>query len=94
MNHKIFTSLIKPPLPLGLTQGYIAFLLIIAGMFLPFILYVGIWVIGIVCALLLILFFFGKYKIKDDWQYFAVLWGVMKREKFNPRVYKNETYRK
>ena len=94
MNHKIFTSLIKPPLPLGLTQGYIAFLMIATGIFLPFVLFIQPWFIIAVLALFITLFFIGKSKIKKDWQYFAVLWLVIKKQNFDPKIYKTEIYRK
>lgn len=92
-NHKIYNSLIKPPLPLGVTKEYIIFLFIVSSLFLSLILYISIWITIIFLFVLLSLFFYGIKKTKEDWQYFQVLANIIKEDgllNFN----KKQFYRK
>jgi type IV secretory pathway VirB3-like protein len=79
-NHKIYNSLIKPPLPLGLTKEYIIFVFAVTSVFLSLILYVSPWITVIFFFVLVNLFFYGIKKTKEDWQYFSVLTNAIKED--------------
>ena len=93
MRHKIFTSLIKPPMPLGLTQSYIMFLMIAAAIPLPFVFIVSPYLLVTDIVLISGLFFLGKRRLKKDWQYFDVIYGIWQKDGFRLFI-KKEFYRK
>jgi type IV secretory pathway VirB3-like protein len=82
-NHKIYTSLLKPPLPLGITKEYIIFLLVILGFSLPLIFLTHYSVIIITILVILILYFLGASKLKKDSQYFSVMKNIMWNDVMN-----------
>jgi type IV secretory pathway VirB3-like protein len=84
--NKIYTSLIKPPLPMGLTQEYIAFLLFVCFIFLPLIFFIGFWIIIFPISIIPPLFIIGRRKIKEDWQYFNILINAIKNNNYDPRT--------
>lgn len=93
INHKIYNSLIKPPLPLGITKEYLIFLFIVSSIFLSLILYISIWITVLFIFVLFGLFFYGIKKTKEDWQYFQVLANIIKRDGLL-NINKKQLYRK
>lgn len=80
--NKIFKSLNRPILPLGVTDKFLIFLGVIFISFFWFFFVVSLWLIPMAISLVFFLYFFGKIKIKSDTKYFLILYKSIKKDGF------------
>lgn len=78
--NKIFKSLNRPILPLGVTDSFLIFLGLIFISFFWFFFVVSLWLIPVAIILVGFLYFLAKNKIRKDPKYFLILYKSIKKD--------------